>query len=456
MQNNKIISFLALATAFSVGLCSFPVYAAKNPTSFSPVTSSITDTKQESSDSRCFSIAPISSVRAASEDITSTEQWQVLKSTNKQRMAIGFWPLSTNEILQGLADIRSCELTAKFSHTRPDGRDCISILDDFEVPYYSFGENIAAGQSSASEVVNSWMNSTGHRENILSPNYTHMGNGMLDKGLKYWTQLFLNTECSPVLENVVSNLTGAGYYPLGTSIDDMSLVLIVSCDNHGYTYIPLAFEMCADFDVDQTGVQDLYFGYNGQYGYVSIALHPFHDVGNDWYTEGVVNAYLTGCMTGLNSTTFGVYDSLSRAQFATILYRLDGSPDTEGTPDFPDVPANDWYTNPVMWASSHEIVTGYTNSGLFGPADNITREQMAVMLKRFADYKKFDTTGRTDFSSFVDGSSVSEFASESMSWAIDAGIITGKNNQTLIDPQGYAARAECAIMLIRFINYYNL
>lgn len=109
-----------------------------------------------------------------------------------------------------------------------------------------------------------------------------------------------------------------------------------------------------------------------------------------------------------------------------------------------------------MWASSHKIVTGYTNSDLFGPADNITREQMAVMLKRFADYKKFDTTGRTDSSSFADGSSVSEFASESMSWAVHTGIITGKNNQTLIDPQGYASRAECAIMLIRFIDYYNL
>lgn len=127
------------------------------------MTSPITDTKQESSESRCFSIAPIPAVRAASEDITSTEQWQVLKSTNKRRMAIGFWPLSTNEIFQGLTDISSCEPAAKFNHTRPDGRDCISIFDDCEIPYYSFGENIAAGQSSASEVVNSWMNSTGHR-----------------------------------------------------------------------------------------------------------------------------------------------------------------------------------------------------------------------------------------------------------------------------------------------------
>lgn len=398
----------------------------------------------------------INSIRIARGTLQSSPQWQILKLTNKNRAANNLWPLTMNDDFQYLADSRSNELISLFSHTRPDGRDCFSIFNDFDIMYNAAGENIAARQTSSTQVMNSWLNSEGHRSNILSTSYTHLGAGRTNNGYNnYWTQLFLNDNCSPTITSLVSDLNGAGYYRIGTPIDDMSLILTVHCDSHGDSYIPVILEMCNNFNVSKTGLQELSIGYNGHGVKVPIIMHPFNDVGNDWYTEGIANAYLLGYMTGLNENTFGVYSTLYRAQFATILYRMDGSPAVNDSPGFPDVPDSIWYSSPVTWASANKIVTGYSNTGLFGPNDSITREQIAVMLKRFADYKSFDTSLRGNLDRFKDTSSVSSFAIDAMSWAVGNGIISGTSDNCL-NPQGQASRAECSIMLTRFAQKYNL
>lgn len=183
----------------------------------------------------------------------------------------------------------------------------------------------------------------------------------------------------------------------------------------------------------------------------------FGDVSTDhWYYDYVKYVYDRGLMTGLNENDFGAVQSLARAQFAVILYRMEGEPEVEYKDVFPDVADGQWYTDAIMWANQAGIVTGYTDSGLFGFADDINREQMAVMMHRYAEYKGFDISKKADFNAFSDAASVNEFADEAMQWAVGTGVISGKDEGTRIDPQGDAARAECATIIQRFVTAYGM
>lgn len=200
-----------------------------------------------------------------------------------------------------------------------------------------------------------------------------------------------------------------------------------------------------------------YDGYFENYTFTACwaADLPFADVGPDtWFNSYVANVYEKGIMTGLSETSFGAYDNLARAQFALILYRMNDEPAVIFEQKFHDVPANIWYTDAVLWASDEGVVTGYSN-GNFGPGDNINREQMAVMMYRYANSKGYDTSQKADISQFNDASRVSDFAQEAMEWAYGTGIITGKYNETALEPQGNATRAECATIITRFLDQYG-
>ena len=185
-------------------------------------------------------------------------------------------------------------------------------------------------------------------------------------------------------------------------------------------------------------------------------VYLFNDVRkSDWFCDAVAYVKGNGLMTGLNGTTFGPDQSLARAQFAVILHRMNGEPEVAYTAKFADVPDGEWYTSAVLWANSVGVVNGYTDSGLFGTADKINREQMAVMMYRYAKYLKYDVSKKEDFSRFEDAAMVSRYAEDAMQWAVGNGIITGKNNGTIIDPLGNAARAECAAIIQRFISVGN-
>jgi len=161
--------------------------------------------------------------------------------------------------------------------------------------------------------------------------------------------------------------------------------------------------------------------------------------------------YDEGLMTGMTETSFGPYGQLSRAQFALILHRMEGEEKVVTDKKFGDITGDEWYGPAVLWAAENGIVTGYTN-GNFGPADMITREQIAVMMYRYAAYLGTRSSAHGDINTFKDGSSVSSFATGAMNWAIGNGIITGKNNGTTLDPQGNTARAEAAAIIQRFMK----
>lgn len=182
---------------------------------------------------------------------------------------------------------------------------------------------------------------------------------------------------------------------------------------------------------------------------------PYQDVNfTDWYYDAVDYAYRNGIMTGIDPITFAPNDPLARAQFAVVLHRLNGEPDMDYTARFHDVEEGIWYTDAILWAADTGVVTGYSN-GNFGPGDHINREQMVLMMYRYAEYKGYDISVRADFSSYQDAANVSDFAREAMQWAVGEKIITGKYNETRLDPQGETSRAECATIMMRFMEKYG-
>lgn len=179
---------------------------------------------------------------------------------------------------------------------------------------------------------------------------------------------------------------------------------------------------------------------------------PYKDAKmTDWYFNGVASMYHFGIMTGKSESYFAPMEKLARGQFATMLWRM-AAPETETPYDsakFPDVRNNEFFTVPAMWASENGIITGYASNGYFGPADAINREQIAVMLYRYAQYEGFDVSVKGDLSAFADGNKVSDYAKEAMEWAVGTGLISGDGTGRL-NPQGTAIRAEAAAMISRF------
>ena len=158
-------------------------------------------------------------------------------------------------------------------------------------------------------------------------------------------------------------------------------------------------------------------------------------------------------MTGMGNGEFNSTGTLARAQFATTLYRMSGSPEIEYTDKFKDISEGEWYTNAILWANKAGVANGYAN-GNFGPGDKINREQMATMMYNYAKSEGYDISARKDLNSFADGKYVSSYAKNAMEWAVANGIITGKDNETRLDPQGSANRGECAAILMRFLEKY--
>lgn len=174
-------------------------------------------------------------------------------------------------------------------------------------------------------------------------------------------------------------------------------------------------------------------------------VNPFTDVAESaWYYDAVRYVCSNGLMTGTSGSTFSPDLFTTRGMIVTILYRLDGSPAVSGAAPFGDVPAGQYYSEAVAWAAANGIVKGY-DTGLFGPDDVITREQLAAILYGYAQYKGYDVTAGGDLSGFAD----SAWAADALKWANGQGLITGKSGN-LLDPAGTATRAEAAAILSRF------
>lgn len=175
---------------------------------------------------------------------------------------------------------------------------------------------------------------------------------------------------------------------------------------------------------------------------------PFTDMNGHWAYDAVSYAYKNSLMNGVNASRFAPDSTLNRAMMVTMLYRMTGSPAVSGNSVFSDVPSGKWYSDAVQWASVNGVVNG-VGKDRFALDTQITREQMASMMMRYAQFKQYSTGKSADLSAFNDAGSISSWALESMKWANAAGLINGRTAST-IAPQDTATRAEAATILMRF------
>ena len=181
--------------------------------------------------------------------------------------------------------------------------------------------------------------------------------------------------------------------------------------------------------------------------------NPFTDVSeNDWYYDNVKYAYKNGLMSGTTNTTFAPNESLTRGMLVAILYRAEGEPAVNKSIPFSDVDINAYYANAFIWAQQNGIVNGVTENA-FAPDDNITREQIAAIMFRYAKYKGYDVSvgENTNILSYTDFDEISEYAISAMQYAVGSGLMKGKTEST-INPKDFATRAEIAAILQRFLE----
>ena len=174
---------------------------------------------------------------------------------------------------------------------------------------------------------------------------------------------------------------------------------------------------------------------------------------NGWYHTGVDFMVRNGFMNGVADDAFDVDGNLTRAQLVTILYRIAGEPESTATNPFADVADGQWYTNAVIWAAENGIVKG-VNTTTFAPNDQISREQIATILFRYAKAEKVE--GK--LAGFPDAEKVSDYAADAMAWAVEQGLINGiseSDGKTYLAPQETATRAQIAVILMRYLTAEN-
>ena len=239
-----------------------------------------------------------------------------------------------------------------------------------------------------------------------------------------------------------------------------TIVLTVSPDE-GYVLEQLTVKNESGTELKLTDMGDGKFSFTMPAGDVSVlasfvkeqaqeAVLPFTDVEEGaWYYDAVAYIYDKGMMTGVTDTTFEPDATTTRGMIVTMLYRLEGEPAVDNAAAFADVAAGAWYEKAVAWASQNGIVNGYGDD-LFGPNDAITREQMAAILFRYAQYKGLEAvTLEENLGAFEDAGQISEYAVQAFNWAVGQHLITGVTDTTL-EPQSSATRAQVATILMRY------
>ncbi len=400
---------------------------------------------------------------------------EVLKIVNKERANNGLSALKMDRSLLETAMQRAAESSIYWDHIRPDGSYCFTANSKMT------RENIAYGAWTAEQVMNMWMNSSGHKANILSSDSKSIGIGCFNyNGVNYWVQCFGENEAEGTTitenKNAASKINiEADYVDLRLERSSMELKIGESqynvIENYECSYGLQLVKLNADSAIwkssnEKIATVDDYGNVKGiTPGKVTISAIigemeltyevtiklPFDDVNeNDWFYNAVKYTYCNKIMSGLNGNTFSPNTKVTRGMLVTILYNLEGHPSITGTSKFADVQnKNIYFYNAVVWASNNNVVSGYAN-GKFGPDDNITREQLATILYNYCRYKGKYKTVHADYSKFTDNNKISDFAKWGMNWAVGNQIVNGSNGK--LNPQGTATRAEAAAMISNYCS----
>lgn len=240
----------------------------------------------------------------------------------------------------------------------------------------------------------------------------------------------------------------------GGSIEPEGEVTVTEGDSREFAFTPRESWWLAAVEIDgaaQKAAETTYTFENVTEDHEIRALFlPYTDMSAEsWYAPDAAVLFDRGVMLGVSGTEFGPEEAVSRGMAASMLWRMEGSPEPQGSAGFADVQSGAYYEKAIDWAAENEIAGGYGDKK-FGPEDPVTREQLAAMLYRYAQYKGLDVSARNDLSQYTDAGEISAYAIEPMQWANAAGLLLGRTAAELA-PRGTAARAEAAALLHRFL-----
>ena len=381
--------------------------------------------------------------------IASNYEWEVLKLVNIERANVGLQSLSMVSDLQESCDIRAVELETSFSHTRPNGSGCYTTIPK-SFPHKGAGENAAKGQTGPEQVVESWMNSSGHRANILSFSAGYMGVGYAEEQ-NTWIQQFT------ARDTIVDCKVSTDLRSLNSR--EISEVYLILTTANGYvSYMPLSFEAMKEENGNYTpriNASNLpVFTY--RYGPATQSPTPpvliedseepeavtFIDVKPDAYYAQAVNwAVEKNITSGTTETTFSPDDTCTRAQILTFLWRAVGSPKADGTNPFTDVSSGHYYYDAAVWAYQKGMVSG----GKFSATAPCTRASTVMYLWKNAGLPDMDTVG-----TFTDVTADADYA-KAVSWAVQNGITSGTGDSTF-SPDTTCTRGQIVTFLNRAIK----
>lgn len=396
------------------------------------------------------------------------EEYEVLKIANQERAKENLAPLTSTPKLQQAGDIRAEELVSVTDHVRPDGRPWYTVLEELDLHYMWAGENVAAGQRGSAAVMRSWMNSQGHRENILREQFVHVGVGYHYSGASvyntHWVQLFFSHyNCE--YTSMTVDFYGEETVSEGTALEELELIACLQCKACGDSYLPVLPEYCSGYDPNGSGTQTLTVSALGQTATLKIEFSadeeepteeptepeapdvppiPFTDVkAGDYFALPVLWAVENNITNGTSANTFSPEKSCTRGQVVTFLWRAAGSPEpaTADNP-FTDVKESAYYYKAVLWAVENGITTGM-GKGKFSPDNTCTRGQVATFLWR----AKGEPAPENETNPFADVEGTAYYY-KAVLWAVEKGITTG-TGKGKFSPDSTCTRGQIVTFLYR-------
>ena len=407
--------------------------------------------------SLCVAGVRADSLPAELNSICTAEEWQTLRLVNEQRLAQELTPYSIFPDLQTAARTRAQELVTLYSHTRPNEQPWHTAITEAGVGYQTAAENIAAGQPTPESVVAAWMNSEGHRNNILDSAMTHAGVGYIKDGFlgTSWVNLYMTDRCS--VSAIELSKTSAPC-PADGSVDGLDIYVKATCAKHGACYLPLLDGMCSDFEPGGTN-QTVTVTYAGKTAELRLVSDRELDTSgaDGWAVNWLERADALGLLSSRNREGFTA--DVTRLQFADLAVRL--AEQLTGR-DISPAPADtfaDTAEDVILKAKAAGIASGYTvDSGFeFRPANPITRQEICVMLANVVSYVE-KTAGRAELDrgeilsgSFPDAADVADWAGKAVALMCNNGVMSGRTqgDTTLLTPLARTSLQESVTLAVK-------
>ena len=424
--------------------------------------------------SLCVGVSSAAGIPSELNEICTQQEWDVLKLTNQERIANGLTPYSIFPALQEAAGVREQELVSLYSHSRPSGKECFTAMTEAGISYLTAAENIAAGQSSARAVVQTWLNNADHRKNMMDPQFIHTGIGYTSKSCTImtetgtgrirngWVQLFAEADCS--ITGIALSQQSVSCY-VGSDLESLNLYVKATCSVHGTCYLPLLDGMYTGFQSETTGTQNVTVTYSGKTAQlkVTVLAEPVGDEGSGSEPAPDPDSGNSGTGTGTGTGTgsgTGSGGGLKPSGGGGLKPSGGGGGSSSGGASIPPLPpvvpavdtssAESWAVNWINRANSLNLLSA-RNSVQF--AKDVTRVQFADLAVTLAEQLTGKIILPVESTAFTDTTDVMILKAKA------AGIAGGYKNEAAgtyeFRPNNPITREEICVMLAHVVEYVS-